>query len=121
MNKRYNDLQRQGYQYVGISDRDRDLVDMKLGKYRQMGNKVAIVTKTEVSPRRGRPDEKWTTLVGLVKFSEEYRAWQQAERDRMNKEARERALRNMADQCSLEELAFMLTYKTTKKIEETQT
>lgn len=111
MNEKYNRLVREGYSYTGITNRDHDKVVEKSNKYRTMGNKVSIVVKTDVSPRRGMPDEKYTYYVALVKFSEEWKAHEEAERVKANMARRQRELAIIAVGLTMDEALAIIKMK----------
>jgi len=114
MNKRYNDLIKQGYQTTGIVSRgswDKEEVVARMQHLKAMGNKVAVVQKIDVSPRRGSDEDKHRYWIGLLLKSEEYKTHETAELARMRKEYRERGLRKLADEITLEELAWMMKDK----------
>ena len=115
MNKRYNDLIKAGYSYTGVTSRgtwDKEEVVIQMNeRYKVMGNKIAVVQKVDVSPRRGGGEEKYYYWVGLVLKSEAYIADEAAKNAARRKAYREADLRKMADGCSLEELAWMMKDK----------
>jgi len=111
MNTRYNKLVGEGYSYVGISSKTRDVVEERANKYRTMGNKVAIVTKVETSPRRGMPNQKETWFVALVLFSERYKAFQQAESDKRKADNRLYELKQIAKALTIEEALAIVKMK----------
>lgn len=113
MNAVYQRHIRDGYKYTGIVSRgswDRETIVARANELKVMGNKVVIVQKTEISNFRDRTD-KHTYWVALVKYSEEYLAFKEAERARNIVERRNAELVKAAESFTLEELMSMLQYK----------
>lgn len=114
MNKKYNDLIKLGYQYTGITSNrgdGREEVVARAAHLKVLGNKVRVVTKTDVSPRRGMADSRYTYYVALLWKSEEYKAHEATEQAKTRQMYRERDLAKLADGCTLEELTWMFNYK----------
>jgi hypothetical protein len=112
MNKRYNDLIKDGYRTTGIIGKEweKGNVMARADEYRVDGNKVAVVKKVDISRFRDR-DSRNDWWVVLVKFSDKYLADQAAKQEALKKEYRQVELRKIADGMSLEELAWMLNDK----------
>ena len=102
-----------GYQYTGCVSRgswDKDKVEARVAEYKVMGNKVKVLLKRDETQFRGRT-ETHAYWVLYVKYSPEYLAFKQAEREQREIARRQLALSRMADECTLEEIQWMLNHK----------
>lgn len=107
-------LKQEGYQTTGIIlqawKHDKAEAVEKAKALQVMGNSVKVVMDTEVTHFRDSKsvDRYW---VVLAKYSEAYLEFKKAEREAHEKERRQMALRRMADELTLEEMAWMMKDK----------
>lgn len=105
MSKQYEALRREGYQHTGIvldTWKDRAIIEEKAKALKVMGNKVKIVTKTDVTHFRDAVS-KSSYWVVMVLYSEEWKKDQAAKREAIQKEARKKEIIKIAEGLSLEE------------------
>lgn len=118
--KAVKNAQAEGYQWTGNTSRgswDKEKVLKAADELKVMGNKVKILLDRQETQFRDRKDVH-TFWVVMVKYSDEYKAHQQAERERMEAERRLSQLRKMADECTLEELQWMVNFKVAAMMQE---
>jgi hypothetical protein len=112
MNASYNKYRAAGYSYTGITvhDWEKEEALTKAKALKVMGNKVVTVRKVEETHFRDTTSKSYWWTV-LVKYSEEYKAWMKQEAERKEKERHEWKLRKIADDLTLEDLAWMMKDK----------